>query len=85
VTEPRLIPSGESGVLEAAADARLLVIGLSERWREDGIGPVRTAVATAALAPVLFVRAGTHPRGITPSQTMTRFTWTHPPARVSSP
>jgi DNA-binding SARP family transcriptional activator len=77
VTEPHLIPPGEAGVLEAAAGARLLVIGLSERWREDGIGNVRTAIATAAIAPVLFVRAGTHPRGLAPSQTMTRFTWTH--------
>jgi DNA-binding SARP family transcriptional activator len=77
VTEPRLIPAGEAGVLDAAADARLLVIGLSERWREDGIGPARAAVATAATAPVLFVRAGTHPHGLAPAQTMTRFTWTH--------
>lgn len=77
VTEPRLIPPGEAGVLEAAADARLLVLGLSDRWREDGIGRVRTAVATAAAAPVLLIRAGTHSRAIAPSQTMTRFTWTH--------
>jgi DNA-binding SARP family transcriptional activator len=77
VTEPHLIPPGQRGVLEAAAGARLLVIGLSERWRTDGIGPVRTAIATAAAAPVLFVRAGSQPHGLAPSQTMTRFTWTH--------
>jgi hypothetical protein len=76
VTEPLLIPSGEEGVVEAAADARLLVIGLSERWREEGIGTVRAAIATAASAPVLFVRAGLQRNGIAPSQTMTRFTWT---------
>jgi hypothetical protein len=77
VTEPRLIPAGQAGVLDAAADARLLVIGLSERWREDGIGPVRSAVANAVTAPVLFVRAGSQPHGLAPPQTMTRFTWTH--------
>lgn len=77
VTEPCLIPAGQAGVLEAAADARLLVLGLSERWREDGIGPFRTAVATASAAPVLFVRAGSRPRGVMPPHTMTRFTWTH--------
>jgi DNA-binding SARP family transcriptional activator len=77
VTEPHLIPPGEGGVLEAAVGARLLVLGLSERWREDGIGPVRTAIASAAIAPVLFVRAGSKPGGLSPSQTMTRFTWTH--------
>jgi DNA-binding SARP family transcriptional activator len=84
VTEPRLIPPGERGVLEAAADARLLVIGLSRRWRQDGIGPVRTAIANGAAAPVLFVRAGSQPRGIAPSQTMTRFTWTHAAHALSS-
>jgi DNA-binding SARP family transcriptional activator len=76
VTEPLLIPPGEEGVVEAAADARLLVVGLSDRWREEGIGTVRAAIATATSAPVLFVRAGLHRHGIAPSQTMTRFTWT---------
>jgi DNA-binding SARP family transcriptional activator len=76
VTEPLLIRPGEEGVVEAAADARLLVVGLSERWREEGIGTVRAAIATAASAPILFVRAGNHRPGIAPSQTMTRFTWT---------
>ena len=76
MTEPLLIRPGEEGVVEAAADARLLVVGLSERWREEGVGTVRAAIATAASTPVLFVRAGSQRRGINPSQTMTRFTWT---------
>jgi hypothetical protein len=76
VTEPVLIPPGDTGVVDAAADARVLVVGLSERWREEGIGMVRAAVATAAQAPVLFVRAGGHSHGIAPAHTLTRFTWT---------
>jgi hypothetical protein len=76
VTEPILVPPGDAGVVEAAADARVLVVGLSDRWREEGIGAVRAALATAAPAPVLFVRAGLHPSGIAPSHTMTRYTWT---------
>jgi DNA-binding SARP family transcriptional activator len=76
VTEPLLIRPGEAGVVEAATDARLLVVGLSERWREEGIGQVRATVATSARAPVLFVRAGLQPSGISPSHTMTRYTWT---------
>jgi DNA-binding SARP family transcriptional activator len=76
VTEPRLIQPGDTGVVEAAADARVLVVGLSGRWREEGLGAVRVAVATAAQAPILFVRAGLNARGLAPSQTMTRFTWT---------
>ena len=76
VTEPRLIQPGDAGVVEAAADAGVLVVGLSERWREEGLGAVRVAVAAATRAPVLFVRAGLTARGLAPSQTMTRFTWT---------
>src|SRR5262249_116707 len=76
VTEPVLAPAGRDGVLEAAADARLLVIGLSDRWRTEGIGPARTAVAAAADCPTLFVRRGLRPGGIAPSETLTRFTWT---------
>jgi DNA-binding SARP family transcriptional activator len=76
VTEPRLIQPGDAGVVEAAADAHVLVVGMSERWREEGLGAVRVAVATAARAPILFVRAGPNARGLAPSQTMTRFTWT---------
>ena len=83
VTEPRLIQPGDAGVVEAAADARLLVVGLSERWHEEGLGAVRVAVATAARAPTLFVRAGSNARGLAPSQTMTRFTWTQVAATAS--
>ena len=83
VTEPRLIEPGDAAVVEAAADARLLVVGLSDRWHEEGIGVVRAAVAKAAPAPILFVRAGLHRRGLAPSQTMTRFTWTQAAASAS--
>lgn len=76
VTEPALVPAGTAGVLEAAADGRLLVIGLSNRWRAEGIGPARAAVAAAAGVPTLFVRRGPRPGGLAPSETLTRFTWT---------
>jgi DNA-binding SARP family transcriptional activator len=76
VTEPVLVPPGDEGVLEAARDARLLVIGLSDRWRTEGIGPVRRAVAAGAHVPTLFVRRGLRPSGVAPSETLTRFTWT---------
>jgi DNA-binding SARP family transcriptional activator len=76
VTEPVLVRRGEQGVLEGARDARLLVIGLSERWRTEGIGEARRAVAARARAPTLFVRRGLRPSGIAPIETATRFTWT---------
>jgi hypothetical protein len=72
VTDPMLVPAGSEGVLDGARDARLLVIGLSERWRTEGIGSVRLSVAEGASAPTLFVRGSGH----APAETMTRFTWT---------
>ncbi len=76
VTEPVLIPPGDSGVVQAAAGARLLVIGLSDRWRAEGIGATRLAIATATDTPVLFVRHGSRPPGLGQPGTLTRFTWT---------
>jgi DNA-binding SARP family transcriptional activator len=76
VTEPVLVPAGQDGILDAANGARLLVIGLSERWRTEGIGSSRAAVASAAECPTLFVRRGLRPGGIAPSETFTRFSWT---------
>jgi DNA-binding SARP family transcriptional activator len=85
-TEPVLIPPGDEGVVQASADARLLVIGLSERWRAEGIGSTRLAIATATGTPVLFVRHGSRPAGLGPPGTLTRFTWTRGsgPAGTSS-
>jgi hypothetical protein len=76
VTEPVLVPAGEEGVVRAAQDARLLVVGLSDRWRTEGIGPARLSVAAAVHVPTLFVRRGLRPSGIAPQETFTRFTWT---------
>ena len=82
VTEPVLVPTGDEGVLGAARDARMLVIGLSDRWRAEGIGRVRLAVAARAQVPTLFVRRGLRPSGVAPDETLTRFTWTLSSAHV---
>jgi hypothetical protein len=59
----------------------LVVVGLSERWRQVGVGAVRLALAEKARAPVLLVRRGLRPGGLAPSASLTRFTWSlRPPA-----
>jgi K+:H+ antiporter len=73
--EPVLVPPGREGVLDAARGASLLVVGLSERWREEGLGPVRSEIARHAEAPVLFVRRGQRPGALAPRDDVTRFTW----------
>ena len=75
VTEPVLVDAGEEAVSEAARGAALVVLGCSSRWHQEGIGPARAAVALAADSPVLVVRRGVRPGGMSPPASLTRFTW----------
>ena len=73
--EPVLTAPGEAGVLDASRDARLLVVGLSTRWHDEGLGPARLRLARDAVPPTLLVRRGLRPGGVAPPATLTRFTW----------
>ena len=66
---------GRAGVLEAAEGAGLLVIGLSERWRQEGLGSTRAEIARSAGAPTVFVRRGRRPGALAPQADVTRFAW----------
>jgi DNA-binding SARP family transcriptional activator len=74
-SEPLLVSPGSERLLAAVDDAALVVIGLSERWRQDGVGAVRLTLAERARPPVLFVRRGLRPGGLAPTASLTRFTW----------
>ena len=76
--EPLVAEPGRDKIVEAAAEAGLLVIGLSDRWREEGLGPARSEIAKAAPAPVLFVRRGLRPGALAPREDVTRFSWSAP-------
>jgi Kef-type K+ transport system membrane component KefB len=82
--EPLLIEPGREGVLRAADGAGLLVVGLSERWREEGLGATRAEIARSAPAPTLFVRRGARQGALSPPDGLTRFAWSsigpEPPA-----
>jgi hypothetical protein len=73
--EPLLTPPGEEGLLEASRDAGLLVVGLSDRWQREGLGPARLRLAREATPPTVLVRRGLRPGGLAPRSTLTRFTW----------
>jgi DNA-binding SARP family transcriptional activator len=73
--EPVLLAPGADSLVEAANQAGAVVVGLSERWRKDGLGPARRALAADALAPVVLVRRGLRPGGLAPNASLTRFTW----------
>ena len=66
---------GRAGIVAAASRANLLVIGLSERWRKEGLGETRRAIARSAPAPILFVRRGERPGALAPPTDATRFAW----------
>jgi Kef-type K+ transport system membrane component KefB len=74
-TEPLVVEGGRDGIVAAASGAGLLVIGLSDRWRREGLGPTRSEIAKAAPAPVLFVRRGTRPGLFAPRDNVTQFKW----------
>jgi DNA-binding SARP family transcriptional activator len=75
VAEPLLASPGRRGVAALAAGASLLVVGLSERWRQEGLGRVRSELAAAPPAPTAFVRRGSRPGGLAPAESRTRFSW----------
>ena len=59
---------------EAVAGATLVTVGLSPRWRHDGLGATRQALLEAAV-PVALVHRGPRPGGLAPRAAQTRFTW----------
>jgi DNA-binding SARP family transcriptional activator len=72
--EPLLGGPGR-GIVELADGAGLLVVGLSERWRHEGLGRLRGELAEKPPAPTVFVRRGARPGGLAPAETRTRFRW----------
>jgi DNA-binding SARP family transcriptional activator len=75
MVEPLLIEPDPAALLAAAADAALVVVGLTDRWRRDGLGPVRETLAVEARPPVMLVKRGLRPGGLAPRESRTRFTW----------
>jgi DNA-binding SARP family transcriptional activator len=72
---PLLVEDGAEGLARAADGSGLVVVGLSDRWRETGLGPVRSSLVSQAQPSVLLVRSGLRPGGLAPREAMTRFTW----------
>jgi DNA-binding SARP family transcriptional activator len=79
--ETSLIGAGAAGLLEVGENAALLVVGLSDRWRQEGLGETRATLARDCSAPVLFARRGLRPSGLAPPEGATRYTWSLGPSR----
>jgi hypothetical protein len=70
-----LAQPGRAGVVEAASQAQLLFVGLSESWQKEGLGETRRAIARSAPAPIVFVRRGERGGKLEPPSEMTRYGW----------
>lgn len=75
---PVVASPGREGIVAAAAHADLLFVGLSERWRREGLGETRKAIVRTAPAPIVFVRRGERPGALAPAGDATRFAWSSP-------
>jgi hypothetical protein len=75
LTDSVVVEGGRDGIIAAAAGAGLLVVGLSERWRSEGLGETRSALARSSAAPVLFVRRGHRAGALAPRDDFTHFGW----------
>jgi DNA-binding SARP family transcriptional activator len=73
--EPLLVEPTADALVEAVASATLVVVGVSPRWRSEGIGAVRRALVRDARPAVVLVHGGPRPGGLAPRDTRTRFTW----------
>jgi nucleotide-binding universal stress UspA family protein len=75
IPEPAIIAPGAAGVLDHARGARLIVVGVSARYRTEGLGQTREAIVRDAGVPVLAVRRGRRPGLLAPPERLTRFGW----------
>ena len=66
-------PGVEGMLRRASADASLLVVGLSDRWQREGLGPVRLALAQETPSPRHCSSGqGCVPGGLAPHEPLTQ-------------
>jgi DNA-binding SARP family transcriptional activator len=73
--EPLLVDPTAEALVAAIEDATFVAVGISPRWRQEGIGDTRRALIRRALPPTLLVHRGPRPSGLAPGEHRTRFTW----------
>jgi DNA-binding SARP family transcriptional activator len=74
-TYPVLAAPTHESLVTAVEQAAVVVVGLSPRWRREGIGDARRALVGKARVPILLLHAGPRPGGLAPAGSQTRFTW----------
>jgi nucleotide-binding universal stress UspA family protein len=75
IPQPVMITSGTAGVVHSARDAHMIVLGVSTRYRSEGLGPIREAIVREAGVPTLVVRQGRRPGLFASPDRLTQFRW----------
>jgi DNA-binding SARP family transcriptional activator len=73
--EPLLVEQTAESLVAAVKGATVVVVGISPRWRREGIGETRRALVRDAAAPTLLVHCGPRPSGLSPRESRTRYSW----------
>ena len=74
-SEPLLVEPSDPALVAAVEPATVVVLGVSPRWRLDGIGVARRSLVGNAHPPTLLLHGGPRPGGLAPRESGTRFTW----------
>jgi hypothetical protein len=74
-TTPLLAEATEEALARAVEPAKVVVTGISPRWRREGIGAARRALVGDGRSPVVLVHRGPRPGGLAPQESRTRYSW----------
>lgn len=78
-SQPVLAEPEAKALLQAVEHAAVVVIGVADRWRVEGIGELRRTLVRDARPPLVLVHRGLRPGSLAPRETATRFTWSIEP------
>ena len=73
--QPLIVQRTGEALLAAVASATLVVVGMSTRWRHEGLGEQRRTLLRRGRQPTLLVHSGLRPGLLSPQQSRTRFSW----------
>jgi DNA-binding SARP family transcriptional activator len=74
-TTPLLAEATDEALVRAVEPAKVVVAGISARWRREGIGTAQRVLVRDGRLPVVLVHRGPRPGGLAPQESRTRFSW----------
>ena len=72
---PELVDRDPAALVGVGQRATIVIAGLPESWRREGLGPTRRQLVRGG-RPTMLVHSGPRPSGLAPAGSRSRFTWT---------